>query len=1080
MNTNQGYYRYPTINRDWVVFVSEDDLWKVPASGGDAIRLSSNLGPVYYPFISPNGQEIAFTGTEEGMPEVFVMPFTGGPAKRLTFLGHFFTKVVGWTRDGKSILFSTSSGQAHPKMSRIYTISKDGGSPKEFPVGDASQIAFGPKKGIVIGRNIGDPARWKRYRGGTAGHLWIDNKGIGKFVRFLDTLKTNISSPMWIGERIYFISDHEGIGNIYSVLPTGKGIKRHTHHEEYYARNATTDGKRIVYQSGGDLYILEVNKNQSKKIEINYYSPKIQLQRKYVHPERYLQDAGLSFDGNSIAVNARGRIFNTKLWEGPVFENGDKRDSRYRLPVWMKDGKRILAVTDEDGEDRLVIFHNDNSKPPVKLPSWDLGRIVTLEISPEEDIVALINHRYELYLINLKTKKHKLVDKSDFMSLGGLSWSSDGHWLAYHIHFTQRRRGIKICDVKTFKTRKVTDPELFDSTPEFSQDGKYLFYVSACVFNPVYDHVQFELGFMNAEKICVVPLLKTTKLPFEFKPEEMKEEQLASIAKLLEKGKGKPPKKEPVKIDFDGIEKRAGRLPIEEGRIGRLSSLGNKLFFSQYMPSGALSNEIFTEDIPAKGILKYWDFTLQKEEMFISGITDFTVSKNRKKILYIAGRKIRVLSPEKAPDDRAPSPPIPKFTGWFDLNRIKLEIHPVDEWKQMFMEAWRLQRDQFWVPDMSDIDWKKVFYRYYKLISRLGSRSEFSDILWEMQGELGTSHAYEFGGDYKPRPVYAQGFLGADFIWDKNKKGYKILNIVKGDPKNRLETSPLLTPGYNIKEGDFLVSIDGKNATEKETPEKLLVNKANSDVHLAIKHKDGKKTEAVVKTLSSEFNARYRDWVEKNREFVHKMTNGKTGYVHIPDMGPRGFSEFHRYFLAELDYESLIVDVRYNGGGHVSQLIAEKLARKILGYDIARWSKLPESYPSDAVKGPIVAITNEHAGSDGDIFSHAFKMMKIGPLVGKRTWGGVIGISPRHFLVDNTITTQPEFSFWFKDVGWRVENYGTDPDYDVDIAPQDYVKGKDPQMEKAIDLVKDLLKKTKNPVPDLKTKPKLTLPKLKK
>ncbi|HDS09811.1 MAG TPA: peptidase [Firmicutes bacterium] len=1080
MSKREGYYRYPTVYGDSVVFVSEDDLWKVPVSGGPAFRLTSNQGPVSTPYFSGDGKFIAFIATEEGYPEVFVMPSSGGVLARLTFLGSPTTRVIGWSKDGKLILFSSSYGQPNPRMSRIFSVSPHGGRPKMLPVGDASHISFGPGNKSVIGRNTGDPARWKRYRGGTAGHLWIDISGKGKFKRLLEKLKTNITSPMWIRDRIYFISDHEGIGNIYSVLPAGNKLKRHTKHDEYYVRNATTDGKRIVYQSGGDLFLLDIKKNKAEKIKIDYFSPKIQIQRKFVSAERYIQGASLSFDGESIALNTRGRIFNSKLWEGPVFENGEKRDSRYRLPEWLKDGKRILAVTDEDGEERLVIYNTNNIKSAVKLPAWDLGRIVSLEISPEGTQAALINHRFELYIINLKTKTHRLIDRSDFMNLGGMAWSPDGKWLAYNIPFTSRRTGIKICDVKSFKTHKVTNPELFDSMPEFSQDGKYLFYISACVFNPVYDQIQFELGFMNAEKICVIPLLKTTKLPFEYKPEDQKNE-LSKMLKLLEKKKKAELKKpEPVKIDFDNIEQRAGRFPIEEGRYGRLCSAGNKLFFSQHFPTGALSNEFFSEDIPAKGILKFWDFSQQKEEVFVSGITDFSFSKNRKKIIYFAGRKIRIVSPEKSPEEKPSLPSIPRVTGWYDYNRIKLEIYPVEEWKQMFMEAWRLQRDHFWVPDMSDVDWKKVFYRYFKLIDRLGSRSEFSDIMWEMQGELGTSHAYEFGGDYRPRPVYLQGLLGCEFIWDKNRKAYRIMNIVNGDPKNKEETSPLLTPGYNIKEGDYLIAINGKKLSEKESPEKLLVNKAATDVCLTIKHKNGKTAEAAVKTLASEFSARYRDWVERNRELVHKSTKGKTGYVHIPDMGPRGFSEFHRYFLAELTYDSLIVDVRYNGGGHVSQLIAEKLARKILGYDISRWSKEPESYPGEAVKGPIVAITNEHAGSDGDIFSHVFKMMKIGPLVGKRTWGGVIGIWPRHLLVDNTITTQPEFSFWFKDVGWNVENYGTDPDYDVDITPEDYVKGKDPQIEKAVELVKNLLKKTKIAVPDLKTKPKLTLPKLKK
>ena len=408
--------------------------------------------------------------------------------------------------------------------------------------------------------------------------------------------------------------------------------------------------------------------------------------------------------------------------------------------------------------------------------------------------------------------------------------------------------------------------------------------------------------------------------------------------------------------------------------------------------------------------------------------------------------------------------------------KARIKIDHVAERQQMFNEAWRLQRDYFWVKNMSGIDWKKVYKRYVPLTSRVASRSEFSDLLWEMQGELGTSHAYELGGDYRQGPNYRIGFLGADLRYDKKYKAYRFIRIIRGDVWGGKTPPPLTRPGTNIKEGMLLFAINGKHLSKNTPPNKLLVNLAGEEVQLTVSGKNGKRKRIVcIKTIGDERPLRYRDWVEKNKKYVHTKTNNRVGYIHIPDMSAEGFAEFHRYFLSEITHEALIVDVRFNGGGNVSSLLLEKLARKRLGYDLSRWmGSIP--YPSESVAGPIVALTNEYAGSDGDIFSHAFKLMKLGKLIGRRTWGGVIGIWPRNWLVDGTITTQPEFSFWFKDVGWGVENYGTDPDIEVDITPQDYKKEKDTQLDMAIEVVMKELKKHPPLKPKFDKKPKHKLP----
>lgn len=396
----------------------------------------------------------------------------------------------------------------------------------------------------------------------------------------------------------------------------------------------------------------------------------------------------------------------------------------------------------------------------------------------------------------------------------------------------------------------------------------------------------------------------------------------------------------------------------------------------------------------------------------------------------------------------------------------------------MLREAWRLQRDQFWTQDMSKVDWAAVYNRYLPLVERVGSRAEFSDLMWEMQGELGTSHCYELGGDYRPEPHHQTGYLGADFEFDSDAGGWRVTRIVHGDAWNEKADSPLNTPGVNIQEGEVLTAINGQPLTRERSPNAALVNLAGHEVTLTFAGEGEAPPRSVtVKTVQSEMPARYREWVENNRRYVREVTDGRVGYLHIPDMGPRGYAEFHRYYLAEVDREGLIVDLRYNDGGHVSSLLLEKLARRRIGYDAQRWG-LPNPYPPESVMGPIVALTNEHAGSDGDIFAHGFKLMKLGTLLGKRTWGGVVGIWPRHALVDGSITTQPEFSFWFSDVGWGVENYGTDPDIEIDNTPQDYARGEDVQLERSIEEIMGQLQANPPQVPDFADKPSRALPTL--
>ncbi|MEW6686021.1 MAG: S41 family peptidase [Candidatus Edwardsbacteria bacterium] len=1065
----KGYYRYPTIHADKIVFVAEDDLWLVNSSGGVAHRLTANLSEVSHPFFSPDGKWLAFIGREEGHSEVYLMSASGGPAKRLTYVGSD-SMVVGWRN--KSIVFASNFGQPFKRIFWLYVVDMEGNGPKILPLGPARNISFG-KKGVVIGRNTGDLARWKRYRGGTAGEIWIDEGGTGEFHRLIE-LKGNLANPMWLGDRIYFISDHKGIGNIYSCLPSGKGLEQHTNHKEFYARNATTDGNRIVYHSGADIYRFDPKMKENTKVEIEYSSPRIQRSRKFVEPGKYAEDYTLSKDGSLSALVIRGKSLTMGNWEGPVIQQGVPNGIRYRLTRFLNDGKRVVLISDEGEKEHLEIHDIDGTTPPEKFIGLDIGRVYEMKVSPKKDEIALTNHRLEIIWVNLATGKLKKIEQNKYLPIAGFDWSPDGDWIVYSFAINHQVLVIKIYNTKNRKIYQVTEPVLRDFSPVFDPTGKYLYFLSCRVFNPVYDNMHFDLNFPKGMRPYFIALRKDLPSPFVPKPHGF--EEPSSLPQGEESGE-REEKLKKVNIDFDGIAERIVPFPVEEGIYGDIAAAKDKVFYTVYPVEGARGIPWFEKEPPAKACIKIFDLKKLEEQVFVDKITSFKLSGDGSALIYRVGNRLRVISTKKEPKEELPKEEKPsRKTGWIDLSRMKISIEPIAEWRQMFKEAWHLQRDYFWVEDMSGVNWKKVFERYYPLVMRVASRSEFSDLLWEMQGELGTSHAYELGGDYRPAPEYKIGFLGADLTYDSKHRAYRFTRILNGDVWDEKNPPPLKRAGVNIKEGMLLLGIGGQRLGKDCPPHKLLVNQGEQEVQLTVAEPDGSSPRTVcVKTLKDETPLRYRHWVEQNRKYVHKVTEGRVGYIHIPDMSAEGYAEFHRYFLAELGYEGLIVDVRVNGGGHVSQLLLEKIARKRIGYDLTRWmGHIP--YPQESVGGAIVALTNEHAGSDGDIFSHSFKLMKLGKLLGRRTWGGVIGIWPRHWLADGTLTTQPEFSFWFKDVGWGVENYGTEPDIEVDITPQEYAKRKDTQLDRAIEEVLKEMKKNPPLKPDFNKRPKRTLP----
>jgi tricorn protease len=1083
----RGYYRYATIADNAIVFVCEDDLWSVSRAGGVARRLTAGVGEISTPKFSPDGATIAFVARDEGGPEVYVMPAAGGVARRLTFIGSEVCAVSGWSPAADVIFFCSDANAPFAKETHAFAVPATGGVCEPLRLGHARSLSKHVDGRFVIGRNNDDPARWKRYKGGTAGDLWIDRAGTGRFERLV-TLVGNPVWPMWVGDRVFFLSDHEGVGNIYSVRPDGTDLHRHTHETEYFVRHPSTDGTTLVFTAGAAVYTLDPADDRVTRIEIETPSSAPQLARRFIEIGEHLEHFAPSPDGMSLALVSRGAAFTMPLWEEAVTAHGAGSRVRYRLSEWLHDAKRFVCVSDEGGAEHLEIRETAGETPVRKIArSEDIGRVVELATSPTSDVVAISNHRHELLLVDLESEKVRVVDSSPASHVVNLAFSPDGRWLAYACAVQPDPASsanpdtsiIRIVKVKSGAIHDVTPLLRVDRHPAWDPDGKYLYFISTRDFNPVYDALQFDLSFPQASRPFLVTLREDVPNPFVPKPAPLHKDGKRDDDAEDDDERKSPAKPPRIEIDFDGITGRILGFPVDAGDYEQIVAARGRALFTLYPLRGIKPEGNAWTDPEESASLVAYDFEQQRAVSIAQDVQKIRIAADHRTLVYESHDRMRAVDaladlPEDTQDEPNRSSDPGRRTGWLDLSRASVLVEATAEWQQMYDEAWRMQREQFWDATMSGIDWDLVRARYAALLPLARTRSELSDILWEMLGELGTSHAYEIGGDHRRPPQYRRGFLGADLAWNADAGGYEITKMYRGDSWNRDIDSPLAEPGLAIREGDVILAIGGRALAADVTPDELLVNTAGHDIALSIAGKKKERRRVVVRALRDERMLRYRAWVDANRAYVHETTAGRVGYVHIPDMGPWGFSEFHRGYLSEFNRDALVVDVRYNRGGHVSPLLIEKLARKRVGWDVSRYGP-PTPYPPESVAGPIVALTNQFAGSDGDIFSHVFKLYKLGPLVGKRTWGGVIGINPYHRLVDGTITTQPEFSFWFVDVGWNVENYGTDPDVDVDIAPHDDRAGFDPQMHKALELI-ELARASANGKPHFEGRPHLGVP----
>ncbi|QCD56426.1 S41 family peptidase [Streptomyces hawaiiensis] len=1057
------YLRLPHLHDDLLCFVAEDDLWLAPLDApGRAWRITVDRTKAGHPRFSPDGRHLAWTSWRSLVPEVHVVPVDGGPGRQVSHWGSADTRVCGWTPDGE-ILAVASHGEPFSYFTWAYKLSPGGDPGRKLPWGPVADIQVADVDGerrslLLTGTPPHEPASWKRYRGGAMGRLWLHGE------RLLEGLGGHLHSPMFVGGRIAFLSDHEGVGNLYSCAYDGSGLRRHTDHDAFYARHAASDGTRVVYQCGGDLWLVDdlSPDSEPRRLDVRLSGPRAGRRPYQVAASRHVDGLSVDETGRASAVVVRGSLYWLTHRDGPARTLTDTPGVRVRLPEMLGGSGRVAYVTDAEGEDAIEIAslpRASGDRAPRRLAPGALGRVRELVSDPEGERLAVASHDGRLLLVDVTEDSDGEVTEL-IRSVNGpvrdLAFSPDGAWLTWsHPGVGRSLRQIKMARLAgTAEGDRlvvdVTNGRFEDENPVFTRDGRYLAFLSWRGFDPVYDVHTGDLSFPLGCRPYLVPLSSATPSPFAVNPEGRPAAGGLDPVEDDENGDNGA-----VTVEAEGLESRVTPFPVAASKYSALHPVaGGGLVWLRWPISGALGETFANpDDTSGRPTLEHFGVTKARKSELAQHLDWFAVSGDGSRLVIVDEGELRAV-PANEPGDS-------DSTVWIDARRILHTADPAAEWRQAYEEAGRLIRAYFWDPGMCGIDWDGVLDQYRPLVERVASPDEFADLLREVLGELGTSHAYVTAARRNEGPPHyqrRQGLLGANFV--RRDGGWAVKRILLGDSSDSKARSPLA--GAGIREGAVLTHVDGRPVDPDAGPYPLLAGAGGTTVELTFDPAEGPAEgggpprRVAVVPLVDERPLRYQDWVAKRRAVVRELSGGRCGYLHIPDMGGSGWAQFNRDLRMEVSRPALIVDVRGNAGGHISELVIETLSRTILGWDLTRDAQ-PVSYTSNAPRGPVVALADEATSSDGDMITAAFKLLKLGPVVGQRTWGGVVGMTGRHELGDGTVITVPMNAAWFDAYGWSVENQGVTPDIDVLRTPLDWAEGRHAQLTDAVELALGLL-----------------------
>ncbi len=1058
--------RQPAVSATQIAFVYAGDIWLADKTGGVALRISSPRGEESFPRFSPDGSLLSFTGLYDGNEDIYVMPAAGGLPRRMTHHGAP-DRTLGWYPDGRNILYATSMTSPKNRFNQLYRVPVEGGLPEKLPVPYGEFGAISPDGRTLAYVPISvDFRTWKRYRGGMNPDIWLFD--LEKLTaRNLTRSPAADSVPMWHGETLYFLSDRDENqrANIWACNLKNNKARQITFFKEFDVHFPSIGPDDLVFENAGRLYLLDLRTEKYDEVKIRVVTDRATLKPHHQAVSNYISSATLSPGGKRALFEARGDIFSAPAEHGPVLNLTRSSGVAERYPAWSPDGKWIAYWSDRSGEYELTVRSAEtapgtNQPGEQTLTALGPGFRYLPQWSPDSKRIVFMDKALQLNLFDLNARTNQVIGRQLWMHHDELSgfrvgWSADSRWIAWARDTDNGNSAIALYDCKSNALHQVTSGFYNDETPVFDPDGKHLFFRTGRTFAPSYSELDRTWIYANTAVLAAVPLRKDVLSPLaprndaeDGKPRDKKKDE----DKKQDQGKDekKPEEKaKPVEIDVAGFEERVVILPPRPGRFGALAAVSGKLLFHR-RPAVGSGDE--------KKPLAFYDLEKREEKRVIEDADFFELSANREKLLVRKERDHAIIEPKEGQ----------KLDKKINTNGLKAPIDPVAEWRQIFTDAWRIERDFFYDPGMHGVDWDAMRQRYGTLLDDAVTRWDVNYVLGELIAELNSSHTYRGGGDLETGPSIGVGYLGCDFSLENG--AYRIKRIIKAAEWDSEVRSPLLPPAVtNVHEGDYLLAVNGEPLDVREDPWAAFQGLGDKPVLLTVNDRPDMAgaREALVHTLSGEERLRNLAWIEENRRRVEQLSGGQLGYVYVPDTGHNGQNELVRMWRAQIRKPGLVIDERFNSGGQIPDRFIELLDRPLRNHWAVRDGK-DLTTPSVTHLGPKAMLINGWSGSGGDCFPFYFKQSGLGPLIGTRTWGGLIGITGSPRLVDGGSVTVPAFAIYSTNSQWIIEGHGVEPDIEVVDDPGAMARGADPQLERA---VAELIKRLRKRPPDEAKRP---------
>jgi len=1032
--------RFPTIHDNQVVFSYAGDLYTVDANGGTARKLTTSPGYEMFAKLSPDGKNIAFTGQYDGNTEVYVMPSQGGVPKRITYTATLDRDnisdrmgpnniVMAW-KDNAHVVYRSRKKTFDPFIGSLFVADINGGLSEQLPFSIGGFCSYSPDgKQLAYNWIFREFRTWKYYHGGMADDIHIYDFASQKTINITNDTAQDIE-PMWAGTKVYYLSDKSHTMNLFEYDTQSGQTKQVTNYNDYDIKFPSIGNNAIVWERAGYIWKMNLADEQISQIHIQLDDDDLQARSVLVDASKFQEGYDISPDGNRLALVARGDVWTVPAKNGITRNISQTSGAHERNAHWSGDGKWIAYVSDSSGEDEIYIKPAKIDGAAQRITSNGDNYKFDIKWSPDGKKILWSDRKLRLYYVDVATKKQTIVDTSNIYLLNNYSWSPDSKWITYDKQVFDGQNRVMLYSVASAARTDVTGYWYTSYQPVFSADGKYLLFVSNRDFNPTYSNIELDAAFMNMARIYLLPLSNTTENPLALRNDEVKD---TAAKKSTEKDGDK---NTDVKIDLEGMMNRIVSLPIDPSNYGTIYAKGDNIYYLKY-----------TQVADKESHLMYYSLK-DRKETDLGAYDDYQISANGEKMLLNKGGTLYISDVSTSPIHA---------DGSVDLSNMQLMVDKHAEWQQIYNEAWRQMRDFFYSPTMNGADWKVVHDKYFPLVKYVGRREDLTYLIGEMIGELSSGHTYTGGGDEVKNKRIQTGLLGAVLVRDAS--GYfKITKILQGANWDASLRSPLTEIGVNAKVGDYIISINGTPTNTVNDIYELLVNQAGKTIEVSLNDKasaTGAHT-SLVKPIATEENLYYYDWVQHNIAYVDSATNGKVGYLHIPDMEDDGLDQFMRLYWPQLNKKALIIDDRGNGGGFVSQIVADRLAQKLVFFDLTR-NSIAQPDPSINI-GPKVLLINQYSASDGDIFPYRFRANHIGTIIGRRTWGGVIGINGSLPFVDGGFLNKPEFGRFSINGEWDIEGHGVDPDIAIDNDPAKEFTGIDDQLNKAIEVITEQLK----------------------